>query len=255
MPKGKVKVALVTGGTSGIGKCIAQGLRVDGFRVIVMARTESSLEAMAKDGFDTLCTDVSLENSIRQAIDTVDRRLGRLDALINSAGTVENEPAESITAESIRRQVETNLIGTILVNTAALPLLKHSGGSIVNFSTGIVRLPIVGTSVYAATKAGIEGFSRSLAFEVGPLGIRVNVVAPSLVRSTIWLRAGMSQEAYDNMLKARGAEFPLGRTGEPEDVAGMVRFLVGPQAQWITGAVIPVDGGSTLGRLTARNPA
>jgi 3-oxoacyl-[acyl-carrier protein] reductase len=255
MPKGKVKVALVTGGTSGIGQCIAQGLRVDGFRVIVMARTESSLEAMAKDGFDTLCADVSQENSIRQAIDTVGRRLGRLDALINSAGTVENEPAESITTESIRRQVETNLIGTILVNTAALPLLKRSGGSIVNFSTGIVRLPIVGTSVYAATKAGIEGFSRSLAFEVGRLGIRVNVVAPSLVRSNIWLRAGMSQESYENMLKARGAEFPLRRTGEPEDVAGIVRFLVGPQAQWITGAVIPVDGGSTLGRLTAQNPA
>ena len=251
----QVKVALVTGGTSGIGRCIAQGLRADGFRVIVVARTNSSLQAMAKDGFDTLCADVSLETSIRQAIDMVDQCLGRLDILINSAGIVENEPAESITPESVRRQVEINLIGTILANTVALPLIKRTGGSIVNFSTGIVRLPIVGTSVYAATKAGIEGFSRSLAFEVGRLGIRVNVVAPSLVRSNIWLRAGMSQDSYDTMLKARGAEFPLGRTGEPEDVAGIVRFLASPQAQWITGAVIPVDGGSTLGRLAARNPA
>lgn len=254
MAEGQVKVALVTGGTSGIGRCVAQGLGSDGFRVVVMARTESSLDMAAAAGFDVVQGDLTAEPSLTHAIHELDRRFGRLDALINSAGIVESEPAESITVESVRRQVEINLIGTILVNSAVLPLLKRNGGSIVNFSTGIVRLPIAGTSVYAATKAGIEGFSRSLAFEVGPLGIRVNVVAPSLVRSNIWLRAGMSQQSYDNMLIARGAEFPLGRTGEPEDVAGIVRFLVAPQANWITGAVIPVDGGSTLGRVTAQRP-
>jgi NAD(P)-dependent dehydrogenase (short-subunit alcohol dehydrogenase family) len=249
----EVKVAHVTGGTSGIGRCIAQGLREDGFAVVVMARSKPSLDAAAAEGFDVLEGDVSLDSSLTRVVDEIGRRFGRLDVLINSAGIVESEPAESITVESVKRQVEINLVGTILVNRAALPLLKRNGGSIVNFSTGVVRLPIAGASVYAATKAGVEGFSRALAFEVGPLGIRVNVVAPSLVRSNIWLAAGMSREVYERMLCERGAEYPLGRTGEPDDVAGIVRFLVTPQASWITGAVIPVDGGSTLGRVRSKS--
>jgi len=249
MQEHKVKVALITGGTSGIGWCTARGLREDGFRVLIMARRKASLDAAAADGFDVLQGDVSLESSFTQVTDEVSRRFGRLDVLINSAGIVESERAESITIDSVKRLIEINLVGTILTNRAALPLLKRNGGSIVNFSTGIVRTPVVGASVYAAAKAGVEGFSRALAFEVGPLGIRVNVVAPSLVRSNIWLSAGMSPEVYERMLVDRGGEYPLGRAGEPEDVAALVRFLVTPQASWITGAVIPVDGGSTLGRV------
>jgi NAD(P)-dependent dehydrogenase (short-subunit alcohol dehydrogenase family) len=196
-----------------------------------------------------LLGDVASDSSLTEVMSEVERIHGRLDALVHSAGIVESEVAEKISVESVRRQIDINLIGTILSNRAAIPLLKRSGGAIVNFSTGIVRLPIPGTSVYAATKAAVEAFSRSLAFELGPVGIRVNVVAPSVVRSNIWLRAGMAPEAYEKMLKARGAEYPLGRTGEPDDVSAIVRFLVGAQASWITGAVIPVDGGSTLGRV------
>ena len=133
------------------------------------------------------------------------------------------------------------------MNLSVLPLLKRNGGSIVNFSSTIVRSPIAGTSVYAATKAGVEGFSRALAFEVGPDGVRVNVVAPSMVRTNIWIAAGMSAETYERTLAKGGAEYPLGRAGEPEDVAGIVRFLVAPEASWITGTVLPVDGGRTLG--------
>ena len=224
MQEREVKVALVTGGTSGIGRCIAQGLRVDGYAVVVMGRSKASLDAAAADGFHALEGDVSVDSSLAGVVDEIGRRFGRLDALINTAGIVESEPAELITVESVKRQVEINLVGTILANRSVLPLLKRNGGSIVNFSTGIVRLPVAGASVYAATKAGVEGFSRALALEVGPLGIRVNVVAPSLVRSNIWLAAGMSRESYERMLKDCGAKYPLGRTGEPEDVAGIVRL-------------------------------
>jgi NAD(P)-dependent dehydrogenase (short-subunit alcohol dehydrogenase family) len=112
-----------------------------------------------------------------------------------------------------------------------------------------VRRPIAGTAVYAATKAGVEGFSRALAFEVGEDGVRVNVVSPALVRSNIWVTAGMPQDAYDRLLAQRGVEYPLGRAGEPADVAEIVRFLISPQASWITGTVIPVDGGSALGSV------
>ena len=243
------RVALVTGGTSGIGRRVAEGLRDDGFVVVIMARTPAYLDRMAREGFAVTQGDVSDDQSVKIVMADIERRFARLDALVHCAGIVESEAVASITAESIARQVDVNLIGTMLVNLAALPLLKRNGGSIVNFSSTIVHGPIAGTSIYAATKAGVEAFSRALAFEVGPDRIRVNVVAPSMVRTNIWLAAGVDAETYEQTLAKGGAEYPLGRAGEPEDVAGMVRFLVAPGAKWITGTVIPVDGGRSLGAV------
>jgi NAD(P)-dependent dehydrogenase (short-subunit alcohol dehydrogenase family) len=248
-PEKDNRVALVTGGTSGIGRCVAHFLQNDGFEVVVIGRKRGPLESMAAEGFVAVQGDVSDEKSVKAVMAEIGRRFGHLDALVHCAGVVEREPAESITADSTRRQVDINLVGTILINHAAIPLLKRNGGSIVNFSTGIVHAPIAGTSVYAATKAGVEGFSRALAFELGPDRIRVNVIVPSLVRSNIWLAAGMSNDTYAGVLAERGSEYPLGRAGEPEDVAGMVRFLVSAAASWITGAIIPVDGGRSLGTV------
>jgi NAD(P)-dependent dehydrogenase (short-subunit alcohol dehydrogenase family) len=246
------RVALVTGGTSGIGRCVARFLREDGFEVVIVARKKVPLESMAAEGFVVLQGDVSDEKFLNAAMSEIESRFDRLDALVHCAGIAESEPAEAITAESIRRQIETNLVGTILVNHAAIRLLKRSAGSIVNFSTAIVHAPIPGTTVYAATKAGVEGFSRALAFELGPERVRVNVIVPSLVRSNIWLAVGMTSDTYERLLAERGREYPLGRTGEPEDVAAMVRFLVSGAASWITGAVIPVDGGRLLGTVKPR---
>ena len=166
---------------------------------------------------------------------------------MHCAGIVDSEPADQLTVRSITRQVEINLLGAIWINRAVIPLLKRRGGAIVNVSSGIAHQPVAGTSIYAATKAAVEEFSRALAFELGHFGIRVNVVAPSLVRSDIWISAGMTPEAYDRMLAAVGARYPLGRIGEPADVAELIRFLVSEKADWITGGVFPVDGGSTLG--------
>jgi 3-oxoacyl-[acyl-carrier protein] reductase len=248
------RIALVTGGTSGIGRCVAHALRDDGFEVVVMARSPAALDRMAKEGFIAARGDVGDEQAVEAVAADVDRRFSRLDALVHCAGIVESEPATSITTGSIARQVQINLVGTMLVNLAALPLLEREGGSIVNFSTTLVHTPMAGASVYAATKAGVEAFSRSLALEVGPAGIRVNVVAPSLVRSNIWLAAGMSADAYERLLTEKAAEYPLGRTGTPEDVAALVRFLVAPEARWITGAVLPVDGGRLLGVARRASP-
>src|SRR5262249_34940369 len=168
---------------------------------------------MATEGYVVIQGDVSDEKSVHAVMAEIERRFGRLDALVHCAGVAESEPAESITAESTRRQVDINLVGTILVHHAAISLLKRNGGSIVNFSTAIVHAPIAGASVYAATKAGVEGFSRALAFELGPNQIRVNVIVPSLVRSNIWLAAGMSRAAYGRTLASRGSEYPLGPGG------------------------------------------
>jgi NAD(P)-dependent dehydrogenase (short-subunit alcohol dehydrogenase family) len=238
---------LVTGGTSGIGRAIAEGLRIDGYRVGVMARREAALRAMETDGFDIYQGDVGDLPSVTATVARLEQRVGMLDALVHCAAIIESEPADRLTTESIMRQIEINLLGTMWINRAAIPLLKRNGGSIVNFSSGIAHRPIAGTAVYAATKAAVEGFGRALAFELGAFKIRVNTIAPALVRSDIWTASGMAPEIYDRMLAAKGAEYPLGRTGEPEDVSEIVRFLISDKASWITGAVIPVDGGSTLG--------
>jgi NAD(P)-dependent dehydrogenase (short-subunit alcohol dehydrogenase family) len=174
---------------------------------------------------------------------------GSLDVLVNAAGIVRSGALEDLTIETIREVLAANLEGTVLATQAMLPLLKAARGCVVNFSTGIVRRPVAGTSVYAAAKAGVEGFTRVMALELGPAGVRVNCVAPALVRSDIWTSAGMPPERYEKLLAERAAEYPLGRVGEPEDIASLVSFIVSSRADWITGAVIPIDGGSTLGAV------
>ena len=234
-PKKDSRIALVTGGTSGIGRCVARFLHEDGFEVIVIGRKRGPLQSMAAEGFVVIQGDVSDEKSVHAVMAKIERRFGRLDALVHCAGVVESEPAESITAESTRRQVDINLVGTILVNHAAISLLKRNGGSIVNFSTAIVHAPIAGTSVYAATKAGVEGFSRALAFELGPDQIRVNVIVPSLVRSNIWLAAGMSRAAHP--APERLLLFLAGELGAAERRAVVRHLLAGcPQCTAVTRA-------------------
>ena len=213
-----------------------------------MARTPASLDRMAREGFAVTQGDVSDDQSVKTVMADIERRFARLDALVHCAGIVESEAVASITAELIARQVDVNLIGTMLVNLAALPLLKRNGGSIVNFSSTIVHGPIAGTSIYAATKAGVEAFSRALAFEVGPDRIRVNVVAPSMVEPDLACRGRRRRNLRTNSGEG-GRRIPAGPGRRAQDIAGIVQFLVAPGAKWITGTVIPVDGGRSLGAV------
>jgi len=186
---------------------------------------------------------------LREAAGAIERRFGKLDVLVNAAGIIRQSALESMSVDDLRAVLAANLEGTILATQAMLPLLKAARGSVLNFSSGLVRRPLPGVAVYAAAKAGVEGFTRAMALEAGPAGVRVNCLAPSLVRSEIWTSAGMPAERYERMLAERASEYPLGRVGEPQDIANLVSFLVSPQAEWITGAVIPIDGGSTIGSV------
>lgn len=241
-----MKTALVTGGTAGIGLRIAQVLREQQYVVAVAGRRRERVEAMIGSGFKGYALDVTDGAALRRAA----RDLGAsLDVLVNAAGIVRSGALEELSTEAIREVLAANLEGTVVATQAMLPLLKAARGCVVNFSTAIVRRPLPGTAVYAAAKAGVEGFTRAMALELGPAGVRVNCVAPALVRSEIWTSAGMTPQRYDKMLAERAAEYPLGRVGEPEDVANLVSFLVSERADWVTGAVIPIDGGSTLGTV------
>lgn len=243
------RVALVTGGTAGIGLRIAQHLREQQYVVAVAGRRHERVEALVQSGFVGYALDVADATALLDAAEDLGRRAGKLDVLVNAAGIVRQGALETLTVEAVRAVLAANLEGTILATRSMLPLLKMAGGSVVNFSTGLVRRPVAGTAVYAAAKAGVEGFTRAMALELGPAGVRVNCVAPSLVRSDIWISAGMTPARYEQMLAERGAEYPLGRVGEPQDIANLVAFIISPQAAWITGAVIPVDGGSSIGSV------
>ena len=235
------KVALVTGGGTGIGRAIASALQRDEFRVAILGRRPERLES--PEGFHGYPCDISDPAAIGRTVARLLSDLGRLDVLVNNAGVIKNGNLEDTTEEAIAYQVGVNVLGTIHMTKACLPALKASKGSIVNVSSTLAKLPILGTSVYAATKGAMESFNRAMALELGTSGVRVNCIAPALVRSEIYYADGVDEQGYERMMDEFGARYLLGRVGEPEDVAELAAFLVSDRAAWMTGSVIPVDSG------------
>ena len=235
------KVALVTGGGTGIGRAIASELHRNQYTVAILGRRRERLES--EEGFHAYACDISDPVAIDETVAKLLSELGRIDVLVNNAGVIKNGGLEDLTDEDIDYQVGVNVLGTIKMTKACLPALKASKGSIINVSSTLAKLPILGTSVYAATKGAIESFNRAMALELGASGVRVNCIAPALVRSEIYYADGMDEQGFADMMDEFGAKYLLGRVGEPEDVAALAAFLASERAGWMTGAVIPVDSG------------
>lgn len=246
------RTAVVTGGTAGIGKAIAEAFLAEGYRVAVIGRRPGPLAAMRDKGFVAVEGDVSDRSAMELAAKQLPEHFSELDALINAAGVIARQELAKATVETSAAQIATNLMGTVWSCQIFMPALQRAKGAIVNFSSALVSRPSVGTSIYAASKGGVEAFTRALAFEAGPAGVRVNAISPSLVRSEIWTSAGMAPDKYEAMLLERGSQYPLGRTGEGDDVAALASFLVSAQASWLTGTIIPLDGGSSIGLYPPR---
>ena len=235
------RVALVTGGGTGIGRAIATALQRDGFSVAILGRRPERLES--PEGFHGYPCDIADPRAIEATVARVLSDLGRLDVLVNNAAVIKNANLEDMDEEAVAYQVGVNVLGTINMTRACLPALKASKGSIVNISSTLAKLPILGASVYSATKGALESFNRAIALELGPAGVRVNCIAPALVRSEIYYADGMDEAGYEQMMADFGSRYLLGRVGEPEDVAELAAYLVSDRAAWMTGAVIPVDSG------------
>jgi meso-butanediol dehydrogenase/(S,S)-butanediol dehydrogenase/diacetyl reductase len=241
------KIALVTGGSAGLGEDIALHLQREGYKVLVCGRRADKLDAMKARGVEAFQCDISSRDDIARMHQWVVQAYGGLDVLVNCAGiAVQRSPFVEASVEDIERLVQTNVLGTMFVTQAFLPLVIARKGSVVNFSSTLAQRPRAGSIAYSATKGAIEAFTRALAIEAAEHGVRVNCIAPALVRSEIYLAAGMSQADYDKLLAARAKEFPLRRVGEPQDVTGMLSYLVSDSAGWITGLCLPVDGGAML---------
>ena len=241
------RIILVTGGATGIGAGIAERLHERGDRVIICGRRSNRLHDAARKGLVPRVCDVTNREAVTALVSQIAEEHGRLDGVVNNAGTVLFAPFTAIPESEVRDMVEINLMGTMWVTRAAIPLLEDSRGAVVNVGSTLAGRTRAGSAVYSATKGAVDALTRALAVELGPAGVRVNCVRPGLVRSELHVSRGMDAAAYDEMLATRGSTYPLGRAGEPSDVAGLVAYLLSDEASWITGAIVDVDGGYIAG--------
>jgi len=251
------RVALITGGAQGLGQAIAQVLAQDGKVVLLAdvneAQAQATAQQMREAGLQAhgLAMDVASEASVAAAFREVDRAHGRLDVLVNSAGILgldrdgKRPPVESMSLALWQRTLDVNLTGTFLACRGAIPLMRRGRwGRIVNIASRAARMRTgTGNANYAASKAGLLGFSRVLAGEVGRDGITVNCIAPSRVATAMTLGlAGNSKDYFERNI----AETAVGRIAEPRDVAETARFLSSDAASFLTGIVVDVTGGSYM---------
>jgi NAD(P)-dependent dehydrogenase (short-subunit alcohol dehydrogenase family) len=240
------KAALVTGGGTGIGRGIARLLAAEGAHVVIAARREAPLKetcALAPESISHVEMDLSCHEARARALETVIERHGKLDLLVSNAGYQLWKSFTETSDEEIDELFYTNLSATTRLIKQALPHLQASNGNIVIISSTASRytaVPSQKLSVYSASKAGLNQLARTLAPELGPMGIRINVVAPGLTRGEYSDNSLAQDEATSEWIRQ---VTPLGRIGEPEDVARTVLFLASVQASGITGLVIDASGG------------
>ncbi|MEV7924228.1 3-oxoacyl-ACP reductase FabG [Kitasatospora sp. NPDC088264] len=241
-------IALVSGGSRGIGKAIVLRLAQDGYDVAFCYRSNAeAAEQLAKQAgeFGTRITttqcDVADPEQVRDWYNRTEREVGPVDAAVTSAGITRDRPVILMPEDDWNQVLRTNLDGVYHVcRAAAFAMSKRRSGSIVNLSSVSGIYGNLGQANYAASKAGIIGFTKSLAKECGPRGVRANVVAPGLIATD--MVGDMSDAAVERMLK----NVALGRAGKPEEVADLVSFLLSDRAAYISGSVFEIHGGGTF---------
>ncbi|MGW3011862.1 SDR family NAD(P)-dependent oxidoreductase [Streptomyces sp. NPDC001219] len=242
------RIVAVTGAGTGIGRATARAFAAEGAHVLAIGRRAVPLHETAAGHrrITPLTADITASGEPERIIRTARELHGRLDVLVNNAGIVRSGALGTLTPETIHPQIATNLIAPILLSQAALPLLEASGGVIVNVSTSVGQRAWPGSSVYAATKTALELLTRSWAVELAPRGIRVVAVAPGAIDTPIGEHQGLTPERRAAVREWQLARTPLARIGRPEEVAWALTRLASPSAAFLTGVVLPVDGGAVV---------
>jgi NAD(P)-dependent dehydrogenase (short-subunit alcohol dehydrogenase family) len=244
-------VVLITGGLTGIGRAAAVAFAKKGANVVVAGRRDEAGKALAEElrGFGSeaefINADVRKEDDVRALVDRTIERFGRLDVAVNNAGTEGRPgPITDQTAESYAATFDTNVLGTLLSVKHELRVMQAQGsGSIINISSTYGHEGGAGASVYVASKHAVEGMTKSAALEAANSGVRVNAVAPGPIETGMLDRFTGTSERKAALLKT----VPLGRVGDPADIARAAVFLASEDASFITGQILTVDGGKTAG--------
>ena len=240
------KVALITGGSRGIGAGVARHFAAAGIHVAIGYHARGDAAAsLAADitaaGGQCLAVqgDITDGDAVQRIVADTVARFGRLDILVNCAGIAPYRALGAMDAAFIRAMLDANVLGTVLVTQAVLPHLTVPGGRIINFASALAFRPIPTSSIYSASKAAVVTLTHAWSKELGPRGITVNAIAPGVIETE--MTAGILAERGEGIV----ASTPLGRIGQPDDIAGVALFLCSPEARWITGRTIVADGGVT----------
>jgi NAD(P)-dependent dehydrogenase (short-subunit alcohol dehydrogenase family) len=243
------KVAVVTGASSGIGRATALLFSSNGWNVVAFGRNENELHALrdqARDADGSIRVhlgDITETTHVDRLVSETVDSFGRLDCLVNAAGIIKSGNIEDTTLDDWDKMMNINVRSAFYLTQKCVPHLAQTKGNVVNVSsvTGTRAFPNV--LAYCVSKAATDQMTRCTALELAPKGIRVNAVNPGVVVTNLHKRGGMSDEAYEKFLENAKNTHPIGRPGQPEEVADLIYFLASDKASWITGATYEIDGG------------
>ena len=243
------KVVIVTGASSGIGRAAALLFAKKGSTVIAVGRNGKELTALSqsagvkKGEIKSHLADVTEMSQLERIVTETIHNHGQIDVLINSAGIIKNGTIETTTLDDWDKMMNINLRSVFALTQKALPHLIESKGNIVNVSSVAGTRSFPNVLAYCVSKAAIDQFTRCMALEVAPKGVRVNAINPGVVVTNLHKRSGMEDAAYKAFLEHSKDTHPIGRVGDPQEVAELIYFLASDKASWITGATYEIDGG------------
>ena len=245
---GGKRVAIVTGGGSGLGLAIAQKFTEDGIETIIVGRDQEKLKK-AKEQLGDLChaiaCDVSELSSVPGFVNDVLQKFGQIDILVNNAGINMKKEITDVTDEDFQKVITTNLTAVFVMSREVIKHMQEKkAGCIINISSMAAQYGLPKVIAYSASKTAIDGITRAMAVELGPKGIRVNAIAPGFIYSA------MTAKALDSDPERKAKVFnrtPMGHMGQPEDIGAAALYLASDAAKYVTGIVLPIDGGNSIG--------
>ena len=237
------KVAIVTGATSGIGMAVARKLAEQGAKVAAAGRRKDVLASVASNKIRTYTVDLLDEKGTATFVQNVLNDFGGIDVLVNAAGIIASGTIENTTLADYDLMMNINVRSLFQLTQLALPSIIERKGNIVNVSsvTGLRSFP--GVLAYCVSKAAVDQLTRCAALELAPKGVRVNAVNPGVARTNLHRNSGMTEDAYAAFVERSKTTHPMGRIGEPEEIADLILFLASSRAGWITGVTYSIDGG------------